>query len=1575
MDHGHLLAAGGILPRKAKVKDAILDVLEARAYEHPALAAPMVRLAPAQVAHGVDLEMELLGFVAPKKGTTLGQVRREKLGFPGWCLVHDAKNARFALDVVKDLKKAARRIKSKPGHAKEGIDAIAKGLAGSVPHFLPSFYEEVARHFLEHDSRKFAQQYFEKARQAEREYALEVDDELREQSFVDFALAGALAVKSLSNFASELTERGEAGLESYLRVCVRRTTGGLPPSPAMLKDLKSLAKAAGKNADEVHVRFLGAILESPALALASAGFFKAAKKPLHLLTKNDAELRAKLLDLFPREVKTDAWMPTLQACGCLAAIVDAEADGQSEMKPAEWFGRALQKGDSPILRELLVKAKPRLVAEAVPVIPGTRWGLNVDVTELCLAHEIPISRGGRAGARNRGQQPRTFRDLSTWAQSAEGADVPHIAARAEWRELMVQECSSVSSYWVRRYEKAVETRPVFAEIFGEGLARRIGRMRSGAMPDLKDNLDYLASIPESMWSRYDFLRETLEGVDVAQSLARTLQIGLFAEWRWPQLDEVQLGGNVGVFDDGSFVTLHDNARAVSFDAHGQKVAEVRPKLETGENIARAIHCQGDILVITRKAGDEMAFWASAPTERAKLTTTWNVPASGHLLEDGSVLVGTARVREGTLPRNLAGNTLFDGERYYARERGTARVLDPLSGELGDEAVPEFLAKEPEGEQEGPALWAGGMRRIVGEPGDALRVAAGGMLGLRFRYIDSKTVIDDLAGHESWVGRYSPRALFWVPGDDTPRVIYAGYRGLEIFADGVMGSDDISEYHRGRTPFFSMSLLRYYRARDAALSAKLRAATRDRVAAIVVAAATPTALAVKEERNKPWVPDPEVVAAIEDALGPVSDATLAACLAGIAHHAGQLERIRAALDEKAPGAKKGASLPTRREIGSARLPHVLGDFAWPFSSGHDVSKPTLLSEVSELRTRFDAPGEDGSHQVIAWGPHIWQLGLGHGAAFMYRYALAPKKDDDARALIAEWARAHVAAGFEGAGRSRIRVAFRKENTLAINEDSYRPTWKVLGQNAIMVWQLGYEEDAWYSFVEHAPDGEFRVITDPGDDIAGPGWASTENIDAVVAHVESHGPLPIEAAVPLLAAATGLSPAEATLWASAELTTNTFERVKSGRVAAQAFFENDPFVQPYPTHMSRTLRMASTLWTTGDWRDLWDPAELAARLASAWKEHHPVLPPLAAIDDATGENVLAASRNLLARVGLPGGEGLMPPSIGRDQDRWFDAKGYHAEGPGFSSADTYIKGFVQTIWDGPANAALFRSVPTLWRALRERLSHPNYFYSTNFGFYFWDGMDADQRAQQLDLLRAYGDDIPEHLWRGPREKPDPQQPAKMPSGDARAVAHFDGRRANRYVHPLRVLEDDASLADYHRDRLRFILGEAGDGYIALAERLAGQEGHAADPRFSAPEVVTEMAKLLGVDEAAATLYLVYAAHAKPKDKVVRDMLGWDKKELAARSRELVAAGHLMEAKRAGAGRSHFLPGAWLKDVEEWKLPLLGRTSGEGSPHPYFRPAPFGPGAAPDVLYGLVLARLQADDRPRFEDPPRRKPKGKK
>lgn len=353
-----LLEAGALVPVKTKVdKESTVDAISARVYRHAALGdRAVVRLTADGLAQGDDLAMEFLGFEAPEVEGPVALRRRQALGFPGWALINDPDHARYALELVKEFRREARRAKSKPGHAYDGFVEIAKRLDRSVAHFLPSYWEEVGREFMQVGNSTYASRAFGKAREAEKVHSLNVDENLRQEAFLEFALAGCLTNKALTEYGKDLqkTREPEEAWQFFRELCVRRTLGGMPPWTSMTKELGQLIKAAGLDVEaEVH-SFLKEIIESPAMNRAAMGFWKASSKTLAALADKDDHVAGVLLNLMPEVSywnKDDAWK-WLEYLADWNLLENAWQDGVSEEAgprggPVEWLRRYVNLDENP----------------------------------------------------------------------------------------------------------------------------------------------------------------------------------------------------------------------------------------------------------------------------------------------------------------------------------------------------------------------------------------------------------------------------------------------------------------------------------------------------------------------------------------------------------------------------------------------------------------------------------------------------------------------------------------------------------------------------------------------------------------------------------------------------------------------------------------------------------------------------------------------------------------------------------------------------------------------------------------------------------------------------------------------------------------------------------------------------------------------------------------------------------------------------------------------------------------------------------------------------------------------------
>ncbi|MEU9944724.1 hypothetical protein [Streptomyces lavendulae] len=196
---------------------------------------------------------------------------------------------------------------------------------------------------------------------------------------------------------------------------------------------------------------------------------------------------------------------------------------------------------------------------------------------------------------------------------------------------------------------------------------------------------------------------------------------------------------------------------------------------------------------------------------------------------------------------------------------------------------------------------------------------------------------------------------------------------------------------------------------------------------------------------------------------------------------------------------------------------------------------------------------------------------------------------------------------------------------------------------------------------------------------------------------------------------------------------------------------------------------------------------------------------------------------------------------------------------------------------------------------------------------------------------------------------------------------------FLRPAAVADPEAwerlrELTDLTEELDRVAPLVAGGGLERMLRRAASGAvpagAYEADPRQSCPELVARVTDRLGTGTDAAALYLQLATLPAPTDRNVRRWNGWTAKRHAEVRTELLATGTVVEAKRARAGRTLFMPGEWT----ELKSPHLPLEAAKLAPHEV-RPlwgntirSPFGrilPTAPLHELFAAAWDRLHPED----------------
>ncbi len=401
--------------------------------------------------------------------------------------------------MVKKLKREARRARAKPGAAWNGMVMIAESMDRSVVHFLPSFWEEAGRAFIEAGNVSYAGRAFAKARDAERVHALDVDAGRLREVYLEFALAGALTVRVISAYSRDLerSRRPAEALALFRDLCVRRTLGGVPPWKAMPRDLRRLITAANLDATTQETAFLREVLGSQAMKRAHSSVWQTYGNAIQQLAADDPKVAGVLLNLLP--VPSDMvgskffgrWLEHLDDWDLLANLwrdgVAAAAGPRGGA--AAWIERFLaSRTEVPDrLFEVLRRAASRLARSRplqLAVKVYSTYRIDVDLLDLALELGVPL------------QDPpaRTECDLRAWAK-AEGLnrrrDPVHVAADSRFRPLLAAAVPEAVGNAV--FDRAAAGKPALTELCRQWLLELVADLDQGGVPRLTRGLTILSA--------------------------------------------------------------------------------------------------------------------------------------------------------------------------------------------------------------------------------------------------------------------------------------------------------------------------------------------------------------------------------------------------------------------------------------------------------------------------------------------------------------------------------------------------------------------------------------------------------------------------------------------------------------------------------------------------------------------------------------------------------------------------------------------------------------------------------------------------------------------------------------------------------------------------------------------------------------------------------------------------------------------------------------------------------------------------------------------------------------------------
>ena len=1591
-----LLEAGALLPVKQKLKTTDpVDDISARAYSHPALEKPIVRLCADKLAQGDDLAMDFLGFEKPTVTGPVCKRRRQALGFPGWALIHDPKHARYALELVKAMKKAARRAKSKPGHSYDEFVDTSKKLGRSVAHFLPSYWEEVGRIFMEVGGTTFASRAFNKAREAEKVHALKVDENIRRDAFLEFALAGCLSIKTLSEYGRELqkTQKPLQAWEFFRELCIRRTMGGMPPYASIRKDLDRLLKDTKLNKEQEHENFLEEIIDSPALVRATEKFWESYEDTARNLAKKNAHVAGALLNMIPDwgywSQAVWPWTKFLDQIGILtnAWEKDVHPDAAPTGGAAAWFNTRLKRYQPPVdAFQLLDRMADRLRADKTPVDLRADDEIDIDLLDIALESKIPV------------QDPdkNTTLNLNHWAQDVD--EMPErprdpLFVHKDKRFAPLLAAAVPDAAGSIHFEKCAAGKQALKTARREWLTKLIDSIDTCAIPYAEDQISVTENRTfKSSYREFPEPYKTLKTIRIAPSLARNLREGLLDEYGWPALEQaveklqpdpkaknapdlnvvgclphiiVQCGANVIVVDRDGIVLEQEIPLAKSHRVTGIAWIEGRLAVETNNT----------------KTYESATFWADEPKKRFKESSLPNSLGGIRVKLPGGGVFGGSKAISATdsapdyrsEPYFFDGNTVWKTTYEYGERDWRTYEVNPVDGKTGRNSLPAFLEDFV---GTGDSLQFGQCQYL--QAGDYLNHsplgAKDGAIGWRVKQTSKKNVIAEGIDGRRWEGdsQKTPIGLLDLPGAKGQYIPVTGnywssgyyYNQPDLWnAEFSYRIDDGSLTSDGQAVKLPVIHWHMFQVRDIKTSEQLRKVTDADAEKLISAAQLD--LEQKKVKGKPRE-FPQTISALKKRFPKLKDERLTRGLVHVVQSAASLQnRISKVIVKTDPDTQdlvrvdesiEALATPAFRQLGMYwhnRQSRIFGHIKMLglFFSGK-LPEGQGLPQVSE----------DWLDVFNGLTSRIWNAILNPadaGAnAFAWTHLVEAWLDES---LVSMPGKFRVIDGNFDYGKP-LPFPDPDDDDDDEEDDNEKacPIFESNGNTYIFYTSYG----RYGALLEYAPPGKKLHVPKHFD--SNQHWLVETDVPTddlrkfVIAARENGVPEVQREQLEQLAADIDVDFAEAALLWYPSISKEKRKEFKLKVKEIEAAEKSRR--QLAPEFRSKLLMALFADDPTRVWTDV---EQALANVATTWKKNAPKRLPLS----GAMINRVPAGKHALSAMADPKSSDLFSKkakyTVDASEGLTITCKPESATLPA-SLLSTITQTMLFIVNELPVGDPARSAMPDVIQGITQALSNPTLLmdcgsvYEWNDKIDFREKLKAIFKTTKLDKKSKIlmGDD-------GTVVGVAQQHHAEFAYRPAKTKNAADIARVKNSVESIGATwENSLTVVELLQSK----------ALQAIADRIVktpvpvGQ--YEANPAHSCPQLLEKAAKTLKLSDEAATLYLQVLALPEPTVNNIKLWNDWKPAAIKKTVAELVKSKLLLEAKRSRAGRTYFLPGGWEPldsphlPLETWKLPLYGITrSADGHMH-----RPLGRILCLQPLHEMFAAALQRitdGDEPGYEE----------
>ncbi|WP_404816288.1 DNA-binding protein [Streptomyces thermolineatus] len=947
-----LLRAGAVLPPgTAGGGDRAVPVFT-QAYRHPGLDGRTVVRLIAEDRTG-DPRSGFLGLVPEGEPVEVGVGQHRALGFPEWILARHPADGHLAMSLVEEMDEVARTVRSRPKKARAAYESIGERLAGSVPHFLPTFYEQAGRVFLAAGEQSYASMMFVNARKAETAHALPFDEARADAVFLEFALAGAVPAKVLSGYAKGLSSRVPAAT-AFRHLCglfVRLAAHGVPPSGPGAGDLRRLAKAAaGKNAQAEETAYLREMLALPGTVEAPPGWWKAHRQALLRLARQEPAVRGTLLRLLPagwEPADLGQWFDLLEQSGAAAGLCDATlpAEERAPDGAAGWLRRVCALCGADCNRTApaeLYRLVDRMAGALRTELEAAGDMLPPPVGDVNLLDQL-LSLGVPVAPPHPCQCTCQSLGLYAWACAEQRRDLVALEADGRFQQAFQEGIPT----WERDKRtlallaRSPGGRPMLAAWAGEVCRSYL----DSALPGVPGALTVLSSLPgEVLAVAEDEVREALS-VGLAPALVRALRTGILDELGWPAWDEALeamaphgAAPQIHVAEAWPHLVVLDREQMRVIGAEGTVLTHrTRLPAEVLRESWNSVDCHyvdGELFVWWQSYRSGMqGYWhhtSDAPPKPVEhrfgscvTTVDGRLGLGGDMapvslpLPGGGRTTGHGVLHRGDTAVPLRRKVMGDGTSYWVQDHeGDSliwRAYDPVGDTTGAPGTPEWISEALSGAPEGSRLETAWLHPAPSAEEGPVCGPVDGVLGWRVISLpDGSLRGEDLSGR-SVVVPYDteqlPRHALRFPGTDRLLAVTWKYGNVKLVDPAGTVVADIRDDH-GSAAFTAgtplLPPLRYWhllRTRDPEGSAALRRIGEDTAAALLAAAVEEGPRDAGNQADpgtEPAVPAAEQVPALVRALLPqVGHEALRAGITGVVRFAAEQQRtldaVRARLD--------------------------------------------------------------------------------------------------------------------------------------------------------------------------------------------------------------------------------------------------------------------------------------------------------------------------------------------------------------------------------------------------------------------------------------------------------------------------------------------------------------------------------------------------------------------------------------------------------------------------------------------------------------------------------------------------------